>query len=90
MKITHVLSGSPCPKDIGLRNLPLMGFAQNQAWCEIVALACEFLAWIQMLALDSKGRRWERKRLRLPAVRRRRAPRRGGRRLRAHLVGRWL
>ena len=39
-------------KDTGLRNLPLKGFAQNQLWCEIVALACELLAWTQMLALD--------------------------------------
>ena len=31
-------------KDTGLRNLPLKGFAQNQVWCEIVALACELLA----------------------------------------------
>ena len=29
----------------------LKGFAQNQLWCEIVALACELLAWTQMLAL---------------------------------------
>ena len=41
-----------CAKDTGLRNLPLKGFAQNQVWCEIVALACELLAWTQMLALD--------------------------------------
>ena len=34
-----------CAKDTGLRNLPLKGFAQNQVWCEIVALACELLAW---------------------------------------------
>ena len=27
----------------GLRNLPLKSFAQNQLWCEIVALACELL-----------------------------------------------
>jgi hypothetical protein len=32
-----------CAKDTGLRNLPLKGFAQNQLWCEIVALACELL-----------------------------------------------
>ncbi len=38
-----------CAKDTGLRNLPLHGFAQNQLWCEIVALACELLAWMQML-----------------------------------------
>ena len=34
-----------CAKDTGLRNLPLHGYAQNQIWCEIVALACELLAW---------------------------------------------
>jgi hypothetical protein len=28
-----------------LRNLPLHGFAQNQIWCEIVALAYELLTW---------------------------------------------
>jgi hypothetical protein len=36
-------------KDTGLRNLPLQGFAQNQIWCEIVTIACELLAWMQML-----------------------------------------
>ena len=41
-----------CAKDTGLRNLPLHGYAQNQIWCEIVALACDLLAWMQMLALD--------------------------------------
>ena len=62
-------------KDTGLRNLPLKGFAQNQVWCEIVALACELLAWTQMLALTGIARRWEPKRLRPARVRRRRAPR---------------
>ena len=52
-------------KDTGLRNLPLHGFAQNQIWCEIVSLACELLAWMQMLALTGTARRWEPKRLRL-------------------------
>src|ERR1700734_3652885 len=52
-------------KDTGLRNLPLKGFAQNQVWCEIVALACELLAWTQLLALARTARRWEPKRLRL-------------------------
>lgn len=41
------------------------GFAQNQLWCEIVALACELLAWTQLLALTGAARRWEPKRLRL-------------------------
>ena len=36
-----------CAKDTGLRNLLLTGYDQNQIWCEIVALACDLLAWIQ-------------------------------------------
>jgi Transposase DDE domain group 1 len=52
-------------KDTGLRNLPLRGFAQNQIWCELVAMACELTAWTQMLALDGPARAWEPKRLRL-------------------------
>jgi hypothetical protein len=32
-------------KDTGLRNLPLHGYTQNQIWCQIVALACELIAW---------------------------------------------
>ena len=76
-------------KDTGLRNLPLKGFAQNQVWCEIVALACELLAWTQMLALAGAARRWEPKRLRLRlfAVAGRLA--RSGRRLRLRLAERW-
>jgi hypothetical protein len=76
-------------KDTGMRNLPLKGFAQNQLWCEIVALACELLAWTQMLALTGAARRWEPKRLRLRvfAVAGRLA--RSGRRLRLRLAGRW-
>jgi hypothetical protein len=54
-----------CAKDTGLRNLPLHGFAQNQIWCELVALASELLAWTAMLALDGPARRWEPRRLRL-------------------------
>ena len=41
---------------------------QNQLWCEIVALACELLAWTQMLALTGTARRWEPKRLPLQAL----------------------
>lgn len=53
-------------KDTGLTNLPLHGFAQNQVWLAIVALASELTAWMQMLALaGSDARRWEPKRLRL-------------------------
>jgi hypothetical protein len=53
-------------KDTGLAKLPLHDFAQNQAWCAVVALACEITAWMQMLALHGHpARRWEPKRLRL-------------------------
>jgi hypothetical protein len=78
-----------CAKDTGLRNLPLKGYAQNQVWCEIVALACDLIAWTQMLALTGKARRWEPKRLRLRlfAIAGRLAS--SGRRLRLRLAERW-
>ena len=76
-------------KDTGLRNLPLKGFAQNQLWCEIVALACELLAWTQMLALTGTARRWEPKRIRLRLFSVAGRLARGGRRLRLRLAARW-
>jgi hypothetical protein len=76
-------------KDTGLRNLPLKGFAQNQVWCEIVALACDLLAWTQMLALTGTARRWEPKRLRLRLFSAAGRLVRGGRRLRLRLAERW-
>ena len=78
-----------CAKDTGLRNLPLKGFAQNQLWCEIVALACELLAWTQLLALTGTARRWEPKRLRLRLFSVAGRLVRGGRRLRLRLAERW-
>jgi len=76
-------------KDTGLRNLPLKGFAQNQVWCEIVALACELLAWTQLLALTGAARRWEPKRLRLRLFSVAGRLARGGRRLRLRLAEHW-
>jgi Transposase, Mutator family len=76
-------------KDTGLRNLPLQGFAQNQPWCEITALACELLAWTQMLALAGTARRWEPKRLRLRLFSVAGRLVRGSRRLRPRLAERW-
>jgi hypothetical protein len=78
-----------CAKDTGLRNLPLKGFAQNQIWCEIVALACELLAWTQMLALTGPARRWEPKRLRLRLFSTAGRIVRSGRQLRLRLAARW-
>jgi hypothetical protein len=78
-----------CAKDTGLRNLPLHGYAQNQIWCEIVALACELLAWMQLLALPGAARRWEPKRLRLRIFTCAGRIVRGGRRLRLRLAASW-
>ena len=78
-----------CAKDTGLRNLPLNGFAQNQLWCEIVALACELLAWTQMIALTGQARRWEPKRLRLRLFSVAGRLARGGLRLRLRLAQQW-
>ena len=49
----------------GMRNLPLHDTAQNQIWLEIVQIALDLLAWMPMLALTSKTRRWEPRKLRL-------------------------
>jgi Transposase DDE domain group 1 len=76
-------------KDTGLRNLPLHGFAQNQIWCELVAMASELLAWIQMLTLDGPARAWEPKRLRLRLFSAAGRLARGGRRLRLRLAATW-
>jgi Transposase DDE domain group 1 len=78
-----------CAKDTGLRNLPLQGFTQNQLWCEIVAMACELLAWMQMLALGGPARRWEPKRLRLRLFSAAGRIVRGSRRLRLRIAATW-
>jgi hypothetical protein len=76
-------------KDTGLRNLPLHGFAQNQIWTELVAMACELLAWMQMPALPGQARRWEPKRLRLRIFTVAGRLARSGRRLRLRLAAPW-
>ncbi len=76
-------------KDTGLRGLPLHGFAQNQLWRELVAMACELLAWMAMLALDGPARAREPKRLRLRLFAAAGRLVRGGRRLRLRLATTW-
>ena len=76
-------------KDTGLRNLPLHGFAQNQIWCELVAMACELTAWMQLLALDGPARAWEPKRLRLRLFCAAGRLVRGSRRLRLRIAATW-
>lgn len=53
-------------KATGLENLPLHGFDQSRVWLAVVQLACELVAWTQMLALyEHPAPKWEPKRLRL-------------------------
>jgi hypothetical protein len=78
-----------CAKDTGLRNLPLHGFAQNKIWREIVQLACELLAWTQLLAFTGPARRWEPRRLRLRILAVAARITRGGRRIRLRLQASW-
>jgi hypothetical protein len=78
-----------CAKDTGLRNLPLHGYQQNQIWTEIVALACDLLAWTAMLALTGPARRWEPRRLRLRLFSAAGRLVRGSRRLRLKISARW-
>ena len=60
-----VRTGSAMRRTPGCATSCCRGFAQNQIWYEIVALACELLDWTQMLALTGTARRWEPRRLRL-------------------------
>jgi hypothetical protein len=76
-------------KDTGLRNLPLHSYAANQIWTELVAMACELLAWMQMLALPGQARRWEPKRLRLRIFTVAGRLVRGGRHRRLRLATHW-
>jgi Transposase DDE domain group 1 len=78
-------------KDTGMRNLPFHGYAHNQIWLEIVALAADLLTWMQTLAWDQHApvRRWEPKRLRLRILSVAGLIIRGGRRLRLRLPHHW-
>ncbi len=79
-----------CAKDTGLRNLPLHHAAHNQIWAELVALACDLLAWMQLLALHgTAARRYEPKRLRLRLFAVAGRLIRGGRRRHLRLTARW-
>ena len=69
--------------------MPLHGFAQNQVCCELVAMACELTAWMQMLALPGPARAWEPKRLRLRLFSAAGRLARGGRCLRLRLAAAW-
>lgn len=50
----HVESGIRRSKALTLNRLPSFKFAFNQAWCTLLALATDLLAWLRLLALDGK------------------------------------
>jgi hypothetical protein len=50
----RVRGPDPGAEHTRLRNLPLHAYAQNQVWYEIITLACELVAWTQMLAFDAR------------------------------------
>jgi hypothetical protein len=51
-------------KDTGLGRLPSREYAINQAWVQIVAVAADLIAWLQLLALDGDLAKVEPKTLR--------------------------
>ena len=53
-----------CGKNTGLAHLPSRDYAINQAWCAAVSLACDLLAWLQLLALTGNLAKAEPKTLR--------------------------
>jgi Transposase DDE domain group 1 len=53
-----------CAKESGLRNLPLRGYAMNEAWLELVLTGCDLVAWTKMLLLTGELAACEPKRLR--------------------------
>jgi hypothetical protein len=55
----HVESGIRRSKALTLTRLPSSKFALNQAWCTLLAIAMDLLAWLQLLALDGRLARAE-------------------------------
>ena len=60
----RVEDGVRTAKATGLRRLPSKSWGINQAWCQVVALAVDLLAWTRHLTLDGDLARAEPKRLR--------------------------
>ena len=60
----RVEDGVRTAKATGLRRLPSKSWGINQAWCHVVALAVDLLAWLRHLTLDGDLAKAEPKRLR--------------------------
>lgn len=63
---THarVEDGVRTAKTTGLRRLPSKSWGINEAWCQVVALAVDLLAWLRHLTLDGDLAKAEPKTLR--------------------------
>jgi hypothetical protein len=48
----RVEDGVRTAKATGLRRLPSKDWSRNEAWCQVVALAVDLLAWLRHLTLD--------------------------------------
>jgi Transposase DDE domain group 1 len=83
--------GSLIPVDIDATIVTAHSEKEKAAptWCELVAMACELTAWMQMLALDGPARAWEPKRLRLRLFAAAGRLARGGRRMRMRIAATW-
>ena len=60
----RVEDGVRTAKATGLRRLPSKAWGINEAWCQVVALAVDLLAWLRHLTLDGDLARAEPKTLR--------------------------
>lgn len=60
----RVEDGVRTAKATGLRRLPSKSWGINEAWCQVVALATDLLAWLRHLTLDGDLARAEPKTLR--------------------------
>ncbi len=78
-----------CAKDSGLNHFPFGGFAQNQAWLELVLMAQDLFAWMQVLCLTGDARHWEPKSLRYRLLHTAGRMIRGGRQLHLKLQRIW-
>jgi hypothetical protein len=76
-------------KDTGLGRLPSREYTINQAWIQIVAVAADLVAWLQLLALDGDLAKAEPKLLRFKMLHVPARLSRGARRRRLRIPAHW-
>lgn len=78
-----------CAKASGLRNLPFRDFAANEVWLELVLVAQDLVAYLQLVCLTGPASRWEPKQLRYRLLHVAARITRGGRRRHLRLQRGW-